>query len=182
MSEEPSSSNIVDHALCDLIATVLPILLLRQHEFVKTARLSPEHHRSKNPTRAPQPPLMLQPVIDFLQYQVFLKRVRKELMQAIQKLRENGIGVDLRLEGVNSSASTKLDLLLDGKEPLGGEAILRINNRYVKVHRVMQRRPTVLPQAFCPLHLHFAIESNSTSPPVNGLNSLHTTAYTTSRG
>lgn len=70
---------------------------------------------------------MLQPIIDLLQYQVFLDRIRGELTHAVDKLREVKVDVDLRFWG--SSDSVNVDRFLKGKEFIGGEALLRLNNR-----------------------------------------------------
>ena len=72
---------------------------------------------------------MLQPIIDLLQYQVFLDRVRGELVHAVEKLREVKVGADLRLWG--SSNSVNVDQFLAGKEAIGGEAMLRLNEKQV---------------------------------------------------
>ena len=116
---------MTDYIICDLIALSLPLFLLHQHDFTKSNVLKSGQRRAVD--KPAQSPRMLQPIIDLLQYQVFLKRVRGELTRAVEKLREVKVPVDLRFEG--SSNSVNVEGLLESKDAIGGEALLRLNER-----------------------------------------------------
>ena len=120
-----SSSDISGNALCDLIASTLPLLLLRQHTYLKSLRLGPLSRATR-----PIPPRILQPIIDLLQYQVFLQRVRKELVDATSRLNIAGVRAKLRFEGVCETGQMIVESLKEGKEKLNGEATLGIDERY----------------------------------------------------
>ena len=120
-----SSSDISGNALCDLIASTLPLLLLRQHTCLKSLRLG-----TLSRVTRPIPPRILQPIIDLLQYQVFLQRVRKELVDATSRLNIAGVRAKLRFEGVCETGQMIVESLKEGKEKLNGEATLGIDERY----------------------------------------------------
>ncbi|EJD00991.1 uncharacterized protein FOMMEDRAFT_125556 [Fomitiporia mediterranea MF3/22] len=129
-SSAGSSSDLTGQALCDLIASSLPVFLLRQHAHQKAVRLKLLPKQMNGAPSFIQQPRILQPIIDIIQYHVFLKRVRGELSRAASRLRNVGITVDLRFEGVGETGKVVLDALLDGKENIGGEAVLRIDGRH----------------------------------------------------
>lgn len=53
-------------------------------------------------------------------------------MRAAARLRTAGVRVDLRFEGVGETGKVALDTLLEeGREKIGGEAVLRIYERFV---------------------------------------------------
>ncbi|THH08655.1 hypothetical protein EW145_g2561 [Phellinidium pouzarii] len=130
-----SSSDTAGYALCDLIASALPVFLLRQHAHAKSVRLGIVPSRgSTNATQytslaqfRTQMPQILTPIIDLLQYNVFLTRVRDELSRAVKKLRTAGVRVVLRFEGVGETGKVVVDELTEGKEKVCGEAMLRID-------------------------------------------------------
>lgn len=63
---------------------------------------------------------------------MFLGRVRGELLRAAARLRTAGVRVELRFEGVGETGKVVLDTLLEeGREKIGGEAVLRIDERSV---------------------------------------------------
>ncbi|KAI5124903.1 hypothetical protein M0805_007331 [Coniferiporia weirii] len=116
-----SSNDFAGRALCDLIASTLLVLLLRQHAHAKSTRLG------LVPSHVPQ---ILQPIIDLLQYHVFLRRVRDELERSLKRLCAAGVTVNLRFEGVGETGATVVDALAEGREKVGGEASLRIDARH----------------------------------------------------
>ena len=109
------------------------MLLLRQHAHVKTVRLKLLPKQASTVPRPVHQPQILQPIIDLLQYDLFLRRVRGELLRAVSKLRDAGVPVDLRFEEVSETGVHVLDALLEGKEKIGGEAVLRIDGRCVRL-------------------------------------------------
>ncbi|KAL5488212.1 hypothetical protein ACEPAI_6320 [Sanghuangporus weigelae] len=148
-----SSSDLAGHALCDLIASSLPIFLLRQHAHAKVIRLKLLPKQTQFTPRPTQQPQVLQPIIELLQYHVFLNRVRGELMRAVTRLRAVGVPVDLRFEDVAETGKLVLDALLEGKERIGGEAVLKIGGRHTI--RFTFTSPStlvaILPQATIPI-------------------------------
>ncbi|KXN89633.1 Mediator of RNA polymerase II transcription subunit 17 [Leucoagaricus sp. SymC.cos] len=126
--------------MCDLIYHGFHLLLLRRHALLKEDRLGPSasappvpHNPAsvqgeKNPrTKYP----ILQPIIDLLQYQTFLDRVRSEVMQVVYSLRAAGIPINLVMNIVGETGK-ELVKLLGSKTNLtvGGEIVLRIFDRH----------------------------------------------------
>jgi mediator of RNA polymerase II transcription subunit 17 len=75
---------------------------------------------------------MLQPIIDFLQYEVFCRRVKAELDRAVEALAKAGVRSTLRFEPVGENGQQIVELLEEQtRRKLSGEAVLRIDNRYV---------------------------------------------------
>lgn len=74
---------------------------------------------------------VLQPVIDLLQYQVFIDRIQNEVVQVVRALQMAGIPVHLVMNVVGETSKELLDLL-DSTVTLtvGGEIVLRIFDRY----------------------------------------------------
>lgn len=120
--------------MCDLIYHSFHILLLRRHALLKEDRLrssvsaSPAPAQPDNPSKPKYP--VLQPIIDLLQYRVFLDRIRSEIMQVVQALQAAGIPTNLVLNIVGETGKELLKLL-DSKSSLtvGGEILLRIFDR-----------------------------------------------------
>lgn len=127
-SSAGSSSDTSGAALCDLIAHSLPVLLLRQHSHAKAIRLglnTASHSASPRSTA----PRILQPIIDLLQYYVFLVRVRGELENTIGKLHSVDVKANMRFEGVGETGKEIVNMLSEGKGRVSGEALLRIDDR-----------------------------------------------------
>ncbi|KAF9453081.1 hypothetical protein P691DRAFT_802458 [Macrolepiota fuliginosa MF-IS2] len=123
---------------CDLIYDGLHILLLRRHALLKGDRLGSSTSAANVPQAVPPPEShpgskypVLQPVIDLLQYQVFLERVRHEITQVVQALEAAGIHTTLVLSTVGETGK-ELIKLLDSETNLtvGGEIVLRIFERH----------------------------------------------------
>lgn len=126
-------------AVCNLISSALPLLLLRRHDYAKQSRLG--QHSVNSTARTPHTPLLpyakpgqgpqiLQPIIDFTQYQIFLGRIKAELERAVNRLRSASVEAEIQFRGIGESGSSIVSDLLLGKEKVGGEAILRIDARY----------------------------------------------------
>ncbi|EPQ59420.1 hypothetical protein GLOTRDRAFT_70848 [Gloeophyllum trabeum ATCC 11539] len=110
---------------CDLIFAVLHILLLRVHTYFKSQRL-----RSDPSPTFSQPPHILQPIIDALQYEVFCRRVKAEIMKIIHALKQAGVPSSVRLNSVGESGHALVDLLSDQQGGrVNGEVVVRIGNR-----------------------------------------------------
>lgn len=78
----------------------------------------------------PPPPPMLQPVIDILQYQVFCERIHTEVSTVVDALGQAGVPTQLRFEAVGGSGEEFIQQLRESKpKPIGGEALIRIDNR-----------------------------------------------------
>ena len=126
-----SCPDLTGHAVCDLIASSLPVFLLRLHAYAKAVRLKLKPKHASGVPRVIPAPQILKPIIDLLQYHVFLNRIRGELMRAVSRLRAAGVPVDLCLEPVGETGSVVLNALFEGRERIGGDAILKIDRRYV---------------------------------------------------
>ncbi|KAF5363246.1 hypothetical protein D9756_000427 [Leucocoprinus leucothites] len=124
--------------MCDLIYHGFHLLLLRQHALLKEDRLS----SSSSAPATPQNPVqvekqlknkyfILQPIIDILQYQVFLDTIRTEVMQIVHALRAAGIPTTLVMNIVGETGKELIKLLDARPNPtVGGEIIVRIFNRH----------------------------------------------------
>lgn len=130
-AQPPEATN----AKCDLIYYALQALLLRMHAYAKRQRLGTAGiFRAQGATDAPPPPLLLRPVIDLLQYEVFCARLHTELAAMRTALAAVGIPAALRFEPIGGTGHALVDLVdkSDDKErAIGGEAVLRIDNRCV---------------------------------------------------
>lgn len=77
-------------------------------------------------------PPILRPIIDLIQYQVFCGRIKSEIDKMVEALFMVGIPANLRFDPVGE---TGRDLVRffdeDGSNVVGGEAVLRIDNRYI---------------------------------------------------
>lgn len=122
--------------VCDLVYFGLHILLLRRHALLKEDRLKPSTSGPPPSTSIDHSPKLgypvLQPVIDLLQYRVFLDRIQNEIVQVARALQAAGIPVRLVMNTVGETGKELLNLL-DSKATLtvGGEVVLRIFERYV---------------------------------------------------
>jgi mediator of RNA polymerase II transcription subunit 17, fungi type len=138
-SQETSQSS----GTCDLIYSILHVLLLRMHGQLRSQRLG-NTEISRNPSllNAPSCPL-LQPIIDILQYKSFCERVELELNKIIKALSVAGISSDLRFTPVGESGKALVKLLDEGSTVrIGGEAVLKISNTYAVHH------PCILEKTF----------------------------------
>lgn len=77
-----------------------------------------------------QPPPILQPIIDVLQYREFWERVREEIDRVVAALRLAGVSTKVHYDPVADGGETLLaSLLSDKSSPVGGDALLRIDDR-----------------------------------------------------
>ncbi|KAG7449152.1 uncharacterized protein BT62DRAFT_964081 [Guyanagaster necrorhizus] len=120
-----ASQNPLQQATCDLIYYSLHALLLRRHQHLKSQRLS------GNDAPKTDPPPVLQPIIDLLQYQVFCQRVKTVIEGIVTALTLAGIASTLRFQPVGE-VGHKLVNLLDNHhaKTVGGQCILRIDRRH----------------------------------------------------
>lgn len=110
---------------------------------------------------AVQPPPLLQPIIDILQYREFWERVRDEIDHVVKALRLAGVSARVHYDPVADSGEALGRSLQNEKmDPVGGEALLRIDDRYgITAHPVgvfdaecdFAGIPSALPQ---PRHRH----------------------------
>lgn len=120
-------------ATCDLIAATLRVLLLRVHSYLRNERI----RRTGSIRTAAQPPILqpppvLQPIIDLLQYEGFCERVRGELERIVDALRRAGVPTKIHFEAMAGSGEEFLKLVTETRpKPMGGEVRVRIDNRYV---------------------------------------------------
>ncbi|KAI0089208.1 subunit 17 of mediator complex-domain-containing protein [Irpex rosettiformis] len=119
-------------AICDFIFSALHILLLRAHTYVKNQRLGQTGFYRPNPPAPQPPPLILQPVVDLLQYRAFCDRVHLEVHKVVHALRVAGVSVKCRVNRVGENGQQLVRLLTntDGLQRIGGETLLRIDNRH----------------------------------------------------
>lgn len=135
MNAESLSSNHTSGSSqesCDLIFFGLHALLLRRHNHLKSRRLGTAGTYtapgSSDPSRAP---LLLRPIIDLLQYQVFCERIKTELDKIVRALDSAGIPSGLRFDPVGETGEELIKFFDDTtNKVIGGEAVLRIDNRY----------------------------------------------------
>ncbi|KAI0677611.1 subunit 17 of mediator complex-domain-containing protein [Trametes maxima] len=131
-SASRGSSGLTD-PVCDLVYSTLHILLLRAHTASKTHRLGRASifRPGGSAQPAPQPPPLLQPIIDLLQYQEFWERVRDEIERVAAALRLAGVAARVHYDPVADSGEALVASLQDEKpHPIGGEALLRIDDRH----------------------------------------------------
>ncbi|KAJ7179089.1 subunit 17 of mediator complex-domain-containing protein [Mycena filopes] len=116
----------ISNAKGDFIYYALQALLLRLHGHVKRQRLGTAGiFRPPGAVDAAPPSLLLRPVIDLLQYQVFCGRLRAEMDAMAAALTAAGIPALLRFAPA-----------------IGGEAVLRIDHRHTV--RLTFRSPSSL--------------------------------------
>jgi mediator of RNA polymerase II transcription subunit 17 len=121
----PSSTVNADDGenLCELIYHVLHVLLLRKHS-TQTDKFP---YSSKSVDRVPS---ILQPIIDVLQYQVFCQRILSEIQRSVNALNDACIPSTLSFTAVGESGERLVALLTgEGDRSVGGEAVIRIDNR-----------------------------------------------------
>jgi mediator of RNA polymerase II transcription subunit 17 len=124
----------LDDGQCDLIHSALYALLLRQHRHRKIVRLGTVGILHTNPTNSntAQRPPVLRPIIDFIQYQMFCSRLQTHLTQLSTALSEAQILCRLRFEPVGDMGRDLVSYLsAEGSTTLSGEAVLRVDHRYV---------------------------------------------------
>ncbi|KAJ6599015.1 subunit 17 of mediator complex-domain-containing protein [Mycena vulgaris] len=152
------------HAKCDFIYYALQALLLRMHGYVKRQRLGTAGiFRVAGAAEAFQPPLLLRPVIDLLQYEVFCARIRAEIRGVLDALTAAGIPAALRFEPIGGTGLGLVDLIdKNDDKAIGGEAVLRIDNRHTV--RLTFRSPSALTA-----HLSQATLPITSIPQLRGL-------------
>ncbi|KAG6816925.1 hypothetical protein H0H87_001627 [Tephrocybe sp. NHM501043] len=124
----PDSSDTVGEK-CNLIYFTLHALLLRRHGFLQAQRLG-----ATGAIRAAieaQPPTILQPIIDLLQYQVFCERIKSEVEKMVAALSVVGIPSTLRFDPVGETGLQLVQFFeRTAGKVIGGEAVLRIDGRH----------------------------------------------------
>lgn len=125
-------------ATCDLIAATLRVLLLRVHSYMRNERIQRTGSiRTSTQPIVLQPPPVLLPIIDLLQYEGFCRRVRAEIERIVGALHRAGISTKIHFEAMAGSGEEFLKLVTETRpKPVGGEARIRIDNRYVHYHRL----------------------------------------------
>ena len=126
---------------CDLVYSLLHILLSRAHRVSKNNRLNRTSVASKP---GPQLPPVLQPIIDVLQYREFWEHVRDEIDRVVAALRLAGVATKIHYDPVADSGEDLIASLLgDKRKPLGGDALLRLDDRFVvsALHRFVVLQP-----------------------------------------
>ncbi len=98
---------------------------------MKANRLGPTG--TLRPPSTPQEtktPPVLQPIIDFLQYQVFCERVRQELRRVVRALQAAGVPTKMLFNPAGETGE-KLVALLQRNVPLwvAGDCLVRVDNR-----------------------------------------------------
>ncbi|TDL29591.1 hypothetical protein BD410DRAFT_848954 [Rickenella mellea] len=129
--ESSTEVNDVGGAMCDLIFSTLHILLLRSHNQMKSFRLgSTGSSRQSGTLRVLSTPVILQPIIDLLQYRVFCDRIKAELSRMVDALSNTHISATLRFEPIGESGEQLVKSMVnDVKTMASGEAVLRIDHR-----------------------------------------------------
>ncbi|KAI0335458.1 hypothetical protein GY45DRAFT_799896 [Cubamyces sp. BRFM 1775] len=141
--------------VCDLIYSALHVLLLRAHSISKIQRLSKTSiSRATAVQPVAQSPPLLQPIIDVLQYREFWERVGDEIHRVATALRDAGVSARVHYNTVADSGEVLVASLGHEKtNPLGGEVLLRIDDRHTL--RFTTSSPSTLtahlPQATLPV-------------------------------
>ena len=122
--------------ICELIYHVLHVLLLRKHHAPteKTTTTTTTTTTMTGSSKTPQKggPLLLQPIIDALRYQVFCENIHSELRKVIASLKAAGVPAKLTFTAVGDSGERLVSLLSEREErSVVGETVLRIDNRYL---------------------------------------------------
>lgn len=129
---EFSHHNDILTLTCDLIYHTLHALLLCMHTMQKSQRiLSRVPSKSYAPASPAGRSVLLQPIIDLLQYQQFCTRIKTELNKLTSALRSAGVPCILRFDAVGETGQYLQRRLTSGDSSLrvGGEALLRIDDR-----------------------------------------------------
>ncbi|KAI0318687.1 subunit 17 of mediator complex-domain-containing protein [Amylostereum chailletii] len=125
LSEDHSASNVAQDK-CDLIYGFLHVLLLRMHTYYKSRRLGHSYQTNASPAESLR---ILQPVVDFLQYDVFCRRVKTEMTNIVGALRHAGVPTKFHFNAVGESSDDLLSLLCaEGGQKISGDALIRIDN------------------------------------------------------
>ena len=115
---------------CELVYSLLHVLLSRTHRVSKSSRLS---RASIAPVPTVPPPPILQPIIDILQYREFWERIRDEIDRVVAALRLAGVSTKVHYEPVADSGEILVgNILGDEPKPVGGDALLRLDDRFVR--------------------------------------------------
>ncbi|KAG6902224.1 hypothetical protein C0995_002856 [Termitomyces sp. Mi166 len=109
------------------------------------------------------PPPILQPVIDLLQYQVFCERIKSEIDQMVAALSVAGIKSSLRFNPVGETGRQLVQLIENGGNVIGGEAVLRIDDRYVSSLCTINCSSSIYSEAYDPFDLPIPIVINCAS-------------------
>lgn len=169
----PQTGDAATAAKCDLIASILHTFLLRIHSYQKSQRLGTTGVlRIPGPSSARPPPL-LQPIIDLLQYQVFCERVKAEVDKVVKALDIAGVPSGLRFNSVGETGRELVRLLNDeNAQKIGGEAVLRVDNRYGTTTTQLYVLTRVR-QAYATLHITFALVVDRSPPSSNNTAVFH---------
>ncbi|KAG6917901.1 hypothetical protein DXG01_000510 [Tephrocybe rancida] len=125
----PVIPNDLNRETCNLIYFTLHALLLRRHGFSQAQRLGPTGV-IRGTKDISSPPLVLQPVIDLLQYQVFCERIQSEIEKMVTALSVVGIPASLRFDPIGETGRQLVQLFETSPgTSIGGEAVLRIDDR-----------------------------------------------------
>jgi mediator of RNA polymerase II transcription subunit 17, fungi type len=137
---QASDIDPISRAKCDLIYNFLHLLLLREHSHRRLVKIGPPEASllkphvdpALPPTAAQSTQALLQPVIDFLQYEYFCMRVKAELNKIVQILRRAGVPVKFYFDAVGENSTGVLESLIgSGTGRIGGVTVIRIDNRQV---------------------------------------------------
>lgn len=122
-----------------------------------------------------RPTALLQPVIDLLQYQGFCERIKAEVNKMVRALDVTGLPCSLRITSVGENGRELVSLLNeDSTWTIGGEAILRIDDRYSVIIRYLY--PTLkdeLTQTYPSSDIPVPIFSNRTPPSSHAHTFIH---------
>lgn len=125
-----SAAALEGRATCDLIRSSLILLLLRAHAFTRNLRLSLPSSYLTNKRPSPIPPPLLLPVFNMLQYRLFCKRVETELKNMDLAMSRAGVPSKVRFNAVGETGMQLVGHLCgEDRSRIGGDAILRVNNR-----------------------------------------------------
>jgi mediator of RNA polymerase II transcription subunit 17, fungi type len=105
--------------------------LVGAHAHEKAQRLgSSEVTRAAAKINPPKSPLILQPIIDLIQYHVFCERIKIELDKTVNALLSAGVPTRMRFNAVGDCGEHVVTSISEVTgQKIGGDAILRIDER-----------------------------------------------------
>ena len=81
-------------------------------------------------TQETRTPPLLQPIIDFLQYQVFCKRIRQEIRRTVRALQAAGVSTKMSFDSAGETGEELIALLQHNATlQVAGDCLVRVDNR-----------------------------------------------------
>lgn len=163
---------------------MLQALLLSMHAGDKSKRVSTSgSDRPSIVANIQSSSELLQPVIDLLQYQQFCVKIKTELDKMMSALAHAGVPCTLRFHPVGETCQSLQRRVTGGDvlKRVGGEALLRIDERYLKSF-CLDELTNLCNQADATLDLSVSILPDCASSPGNITHYICSSAQSTPLG